>query len=70
MVKYLVIYEKTGTGYSAYIPDLPGCVATGKTKKMVEESIYEAIKFHLEGLREEGIPLPKQLTESEMLAIA
>ena len=54
MIKYLVIYEKTKTGYSAYIPDLPGCVATGATKKQVEENIYEAMKFHLEGLREEG----------------
>ena len=70
MIKYLVIYEKTETGYSAYIPDLPGCVATGATKKQVEENIYEAMKFHLEGLREEGIPLPGQYTESEMLAFA
>ncbi|MCX6578893.1 MAG: type II toxin-antitoxin system HicB family antitoxin [Candidatus Aminicenantes bacterium] len=70
MIKYLVIYEKTDTGYSAYIPDLPGCVATGETKTEVEENIYEAIKFHLEGLREEGIPMPAQHTESEMLAFA
>jgi predicted RNase H-like HicB family nuclease len=53
MVKDEVIYEKTQTGYSAYLPDLPGCVAAGETKKQVEENIYEAIKFHLEGLREE-----------------
>ncbi len=52
MIKYLVIYEKTETGYSAYIPDLPGCVATGATKKQVERNIYEAVKFHMEGLRE------------------
>jgi predicted RNase H-like HicB family nuclease len=70
MIKYLVIYEKTETGYSAYIPDLPGCVATGETKKQVEENIYEAMKLHLEGLREEGMPLPEQHTESEMLAFA
>jgi predicted RNase H-like HicB family nuclease len=70
MFKYLVIYEKTGTGYSAYIPDLPGCVATGKTKKQVEKNIYEAIKFHIEGLKLEGLPIPKPYTESEMLVFA
>jgi predicted RNase H-like HicB family nuclease len=70
MMKDLVIYEKTETGYSAYIPDLPGCVSTGATKKQVEENIYEAMKFHLEGLREDGIPLPEQQSESEMLAFA
>lgn len=70
MIKYLVIYEKTQTGYSAYLPDLPGCIATGETKNQVEENIYEAIKFHLEGMREEGLPLPDRHTESEMLAIA
>jgi len=70
MIKNLVIYDKTETGYSDYIPDLPGCVATGATKKQVERNIYEAVKFHMEGLREEGIPLPKRHTESEMLAFA
>ncbi len=69
MIKYLVIYEKTGTGYSAYIPDLPGCIATGITKKQVEENIYEALKFHLEGLQEEGIEIPEHHTESEMLVL-
>jgi predicted RNase H-like HicB family nuclease len=46
MIKYLVIYEKTDTGYSAYIPDLPGCVATGETKTGVEENIYKAISIY------------------------
>ncbi len=50
MKKYLIILEKTGTGYSVYVPDLPGCIATGKTRDIAEENIYEAIKFHLEGL--------------------
>ncbi len=70
MIKYLVIYEKTETGCSAYVPDLPGCIATGETKKQVEQYIYEAIKFHLEGLQEDGVPLPEQHSESEMLAFA
>ncbi|HNR49706.1 MAG TPA: type II toxin-antitoxin system HicB family antitoxin, partial [Bacteroidia bacterium] len=55
MKKYLVIFEKTKTGYSCYVPDLPGCIATGKTKIIAEKNIYEAIKFHIEGLEEEGL---------------
>lgn len=70
MLKYLVIYEKTDTGYSSYIPDLPGCVATGKTKRQVEKNIYEAMKFHIEGLKLEGLPIPKPYTESETLVFA
>jgi predicted RNase H-like HicB family nuclease len=70
MLKYLVIYEKTDTGYSAYIPDLPGCIATGKTKTQVERNIYVAMKFHIEGLKLEGLPVPQSHTESEMLVFA
>lgn len=58
MSKFLVIVEETETGYSAYAPDLPGCVATGKTKSQVEHVMSEAIEFHLEGLREDDEPLP------------
>ncbi len=50
MIKFLIVFEKTNTGYSAYVPDLEGCIATGLTKEEVEENIYEAIKFHLEGV--------------------
>jgi predicted RNase H-like HicB family nuclease len=70
MLKYLVIYERTETGYSAYVPDLPGCIATGKTRRQVEKNIYEAMKFHIEGFKLEGLPIPKPQTESEMLAFA
>ena len=59
MKKYLIIVEKTGTGYSAYSPDVPGCGSTGKTKEEVERNIQEAIEFHLEGLREEGYEAPE-----------
>lgn len=59
MKKYLVIIEKTNTGYSAYSPDLEGCVTTGATKKEVEMNMREAIEFHLEGLREEGYKIPE-----------
>ena len=64
MSKYLVIVEQTKTGYSAYSPDLPGCVATGKTRSQVERTMSEAIEFHLEGLREDGEPSPVAHTYS------
>lgn len=70
MKKYLIVLEKTETGFSAYSPDIAGCVATGKTKKEAEQNIYDAIQFHLEGLQIEGLPLPKNTTESEMLLFA
>jgi predicted RNase H-like HicB family nuclease len=70
MTKYLVIYEKTKTGFSAYVPDLPGCIATAPTKKAIEKNIYEAIVFHLEGLKEEKLPKPKAFAESEMMVFA
>lgn len=66
MRKYLVVYEKTKTGYSAYAPDLPGVIATGKTKSIVEKNIFGAIQFHLEGLKEEKFRIPKANAESEM----
>lgn len=70
MKKYLVIFEKTSTGYSAYVPDLPGCIATGKTKLTTEKQIFEAIQFHIEGLQQEGLPIPESVSESEFLVFA
>ncbi len=70
MTKYLVVYEKTATGYSAYVPDLPGCIATGSTKKSIEKNIYEVIQFHLEGIRAEGLSVPKSTSASEVLVFA
>lgn len=64
MTKYLIIVEKTETGYSAYAPDVPGCGSTGRTKEEVERNIQEAIQFHVEGLREEGYPVPEPSTYS------
>ena len=60
MSKYLVIVEETKTGYSAFSPDLPGCVATGKTREETERAMRDAVKFHLDGIREDGedIPVP------------
>jgi predicted RNase H-like HicB family nuclease len=57
-MKYLVVVEQTNTGFSAYSPDVPGCVATGATREEVEREMTEAISFHLEGLQAEGIAAP------------
>jgi predicted RNase H-like HicB family nuclease len=59
MKKYLVVIEPTQTGFSAYSPDLPGCVSTGRTREEVEQNMREAITFHVEGLREEGQIVPE-----------
>lgn len=66
-MKYTVIFEKTGTGYSAYVPDLPGCVSTGKTKPETERNIQEAIHGHLELMREEGLAIPEPTTTAEVI---
>lgn len=59
MKKYLIVIEKTASGFSAYSPDLPGCVSTGRSHEEVEKNMREAIAFHLDGLREEGQPVPE-----------
>ena len=58
MKKYLVVVEETGTGFSAYSPDLPGCIATGETVEAVGREIRAAIRFHIEGLRADGLEVP------------
>ena len=58
MSRYLIIIEETATGYSAYSPDLPGCVAAGKARDSVEREMHDAIEFHLDGLRRAGEPIP------------
>lgn len=57
--RYLIIFERTNSGYSAYSPDRPGCVATGGDRDEVEANIREAIEFHVDGLRGEGLPVPE-----------
>ena len=57
-MRYGIVIEKAQGNYSAYVPDLPGCVATGDTVAEVEDHIREAIRFHIEGLREDGTPVP------------
>lgn len=56
--RYMVVIEQAGTNFSAYVPDLPGCVSTGTTVDQVLENIREAIEFHIEGLREDNEPVP------------
>jgi predicted RNase H-like HicB family nuclease len=68
-MQYLIVVEKTATGFSAYSPDLPGCVSTGSTREEIEKNIREAIEFHLEGLRQEGHELPPPSTYSTCVDI-
>ena len=65
MSKYLIVFEKTETGYSAYCPDLPGCAATGSDMKEAEKNIFEAVEMHLEGLIEDDLPFPEPRAFSE-----
>ncbi len=65
MKKYAVVIELAGENYSAYVPDLPGCVAVGDTIAEAEREIAEAIEFHIEGLREDGLPIPEPRTVVE-----
>jgi predicted RNase H-like HicB family nuclease len=69
MNRYLIIIEETSTGYSAYSPDVPGCVATGRTRPEVESEMHDAIEFHLEGLREEGLPIPKPSSTAQYVEV-
>ncbi|MFC1977195.1 type II toxin-antitoxin system HicB family antitoxin [Chloroflexota bacterium] len=69
MHKYLVIYEKAGDNYSAYSPDVPGCIATGKTCDEAGKNIKEAISFHIEGLKEDGLTLPEPASFTEYIEV-
>ncbi|WP_460373603.1 type II toxin-antitoxin system HicB family antitoxin [Methanocalculus sp. MC3] len=59
MFRFLIIVEKADLNYSAYSPDIPGCVATGKTCLEAEKNMHEAIAFHIEGLKEDRLPIPE-----------
>ena len=69
-MRYAVVIEKAGGNYSAYVPDLSGCVATGATVEEVESLIREAVAFHLEGLREDGLPIPHPSSRVEYIEVA
>lgn len=70
MKEYTVIYERAGANWSAYSPDVPGCMATGKTRAEVERNLAEALAFHIEGLKEEGLPIPEPTSEAGRITIA
>jgi predicted RNase H-like HicB family nuclease len=69
-MRYAIVIENAGSNYSAYVPDLPGCVATGATIEEAESSIREAIEFHLEGLREDGTPIPPLSSRVDYVEVA
>jgi len=69
-MRYLVVVEKGPTSYGAYVPDLPGCVAAGDTKDEVLALIREAIEFHLEGMTQDGEPIPPPASTSELVEVA
>lgn len=68
-MKYAVIIEKAENNYSAYAPDIPGCIAVGDTLEETKQMIQEAIDFHLEGMREEGLPIPEPTTHAEYVEV-
>lgn len=69
MKRYAIVIEKAETNYAAYVPDLPGCVATGATVEETEHLLREAIKFHLEGLLEDGLAIPEPSSQVEYVEI-
>jgi predicted RNase H-like HicB family nuclease len=68
-MKYAVVYEKTQTGYSAYVPDLPGCIAAGETLDETTELMRGAIEMHLETMREDGDSIPDPTTVTDYIAV-
>lgn len=69
-MRYAIVIEKAENNYSAYVPDLPGCVATGQTVEEIEREIQEAIVFHLEGLHDEGLPIPEATSLCDYVEVA
>ncbi len=70
MYNYLIVIEKAARSFSAYSPDLPGCVATGKTREIVERRMKEAMKLHIDGLKEDGLPIPEPLSQAGYVSVA
>jgi predicted RNase H-like HicB family nuclease len=69
-MRYAVVIEKTENNFSAYVPDLPGCIATGATVEEAEREIRDAIEFHLSGLREDGSPVPPPSSRVDYVEVA
>jgi predicted RNase H-like HicB family nuclease len=68
-MRYAVVIERAGDNYSAYVPDLPGCIATGATVEQTEQLIREPIQFHLAGLREDGLPIPQASSQVDYVEV-
>lgn len=69
-MRYAIVIEKAENNYAAYVPDLPGCVATGETVEETEREIQEAIEFHLRGMREDGLSIPEPSIQVEYVEVA
>ena len=69
MRRFLIVIEKANGNYSAYSPDVPGCVATGKTKGQAAKDMHEAIELHIKGLKEDHLPVPKSCASAEYIAV-
>ncbi len=68
-MQYLVVVEQGDTGFGAYVPDLPGCIAAGDTREEVLNLIQEAIEFHIEGLKEQGNPIPQPASTAQVIHV-
>jgi predicted RNase H-like HicB family nuclease len=68
-MRYAIVIEKADSNYSAYVPDLPGCVATGDTVESVKCEIRDAIRFHIEGLKDDGLPVPQPSSTTAYMEI-
>jgi predicted RNase H-like HicB family nuclease len=69
MYRFLIVIEKAGNNYSAYSPDLPGCMATGKTREETERNMHEAVEMHVQGLIEDELPIPESASYTEYIAV-
>ena len=69
MYRFLIVIEKAKGNYSAYCPDLPGCVATGKTREETERNMREAVEMHVQGMLEDNLPIPESVTVAEYIAV-
>ena len=69
MYRFLIVIEKTKGNYSAYSPDLAGCVATGKTREAAKRNLHEAVEMHIQGLIEDKLPIPESTTYAEYIAV-
>jgi predicted RNase H-like HicB family nuclease len=70
MQRFLVVVERAGGNYSAYVPDLPGCVATGETLEETRRNMHEAIEPHIQGLRQDRLPVPEPSSVAEFVEVA